>query len=128
MSTRLFSLLLVGGCCFFGCERADRLLLGEWEATHITEGADTLAVDPRQIGFVFTPDNRYHFRSTLKYREAGTWRYDNGYLFARDTTQPGQPERIVAVEKMTPDSLVIRMQRDSAERLLTLLRTSPRPE
>ncbi len=126
LPTRSLCLLLL--VFLFACERDDKLLLGDWEATLITEGMDTLAVVPSEIGFTFAPDNRYRYRSTLRYREAGTWRYDNGYLFARDTTQPAQPERIVAVEKLTVDSLVIRMRRDSAERMLTLLRTSPPPE
>lgn len=115
-------------CLLLTCEREDRLLIGSWQASRITEGGDSLHIDPTEVGFVFRPNNRYAFRSTLRYREAGTWRLDNGYLFARDTTQPVNEERVVAVEKLTVDSLVIRMQRDSAERLMTLLRTSPPPE
>ena len=109
------------------CERDDNLLLGEWQASLVTEEGDSLRLDPREITFRFTPDNRYAFTSTLRYREAGTWRYDSGYLFARDTTQPSNPERIVAVDILTTDSLVIRMQADSAQRLVYLLRTSPPP-
>ena len=117
----LLSLLLLH------CEREDNLLLGEWQASLVTEEGDSLRLDPQEITFAFTPDNRYAFTSTLRYREAGTWRYDSGYLFAQDTTQPSNPERVVAVDILTPDSLVIRMQADSAQRLVYLLRTSPPP-
>ncbi|MCP9236720.1 hypothetical protein [Lewinella sp. JB7] len=107
------------------CEREDQLLLGEWRGSLVTENGDSLKLDPREITFDFRPDNRYHFTSTLRYSEAGTWRYDSDYLFARDTTQPANPERVVAIEKLTVDSLVLRMQADTAERIVVLLRTSP---
>ncbi len=89
------------------------------------EDGDSLKLDPREITFDFRPDNRYDFTSTLRYHEAGTWRYDSGYLFARDTTQPTNPERVVAIDLLTVDSLVLRMQADTAERYVVLLRTSP---
>ena len=88
------------------------------------EDGDSLKLDPREITFDFRPDNRYDFTSTLRYHEAGTWRYDSGYLFAKDTTQPANPERVVAIEKLTLDSLVLRMQADTAERFVVLLRSS----
>jgi hypothetical protein len=106
-------------------EREDRLLLGEWRGRLVTENGDSLRLDPREITFDFREDNRYDFTSTLRYSEAGTWRYDDGYLFARDTTQPTNPERVVAIERLTTDSLVIRMQADSSQRLVYLLRASP---
>ena len=89
------------------------------------ENGDSLKLNPREITFDFRADNRYDFTSTLRYHEAGTWRYDSGYLFAKDTTQPANPERVVAVEKLTPDSLVLRMQADTAERFVVLLRSTP---
>ncbi|MBB4080166.1 hypothetical protein GGR28_002796 [Lewinella aquimaris] len=118
----LFSLLFL-----LHCEREDQLLLGEWRGSLVTENGDSLKLNPREITFDFRPDNRYHFTSTLRYSEAGTWRYDSGYLFAKDTTQPTNPERVVAVEKLTLDSLVLRMQADTAQRLVVLLRTSAPP-
>lgn len=94
----------------------------------MTENGDSLHLDPSEIYFSFRPDYRYDFASTLRYREAGTWRFEEGFLFARDTTQPANPERIVAIERLTIDSLVMRMRADSAERLVVLLRESPPPE
>ncbi len=110
-------------CLFFACgEREDKLLLGEWQATQALEAGDSLKLDPAQIGFFFGPDNRYTFRSTLRYEEAGTWRYTEGFLMAQDTTRTDSPERVVAVEKLTLDSLEIRMLSDGKEQWLTLLR------
>ena len=110
-------------CLFFACgAREDQLLLGEWQAVQVLEAGDSLKLDPAQVGFLFRPDNRYTFRSTLRYEEAGTWRYTDGFLMARDTTRENSPERVVAVEKLTPDSLQIRMLSDDKERWVTLLR------
>jgi hypothetical protein len=120
----LIPLLLLLACG----NREDELLLGEWRGSRVTENGDSLRLNPAEITFDFRPDNRYRFTSTLRYTEAGTWRYDDGYLFARDTTQPTNPERVVAIEQLTTDSLVIRMQADSSERFVYLLRTSPPPE
>lgn len=117
------SIILILSCA----DEKDTLLIGEWRGGLVTENGDSLKLDPREITFAFTPDNRYVFTSTLRYREAGTWRYDSGYLFAKDTTQPANPQRVVSVEKLTLDSLVIRMKADSAQRLVTLIRTSTPP-
>lgn len=108
---------------FLSCsEREDKLLLGEWQATEVLESGDSLKLDPAQVGFLFRPDNRYTFRSTLRYEEAGTWRYSEGLLMAQDTTRENSLERVVAVEKLTIDSLEIRMLSDGEEQWLILLK------
>lgn len=102
-------------------DRPDRLLLGKWQAVSATAAGDSLALDPAEVGFVFTPNNRYTYRSTLRHAEAGTFRYVPGYLFATDTTRAGE-ERVVAIDKLTEDSLVIRMKADTTFKVLTFLR------
>lgn len=116
--------LTVAGC---QNDRADRLLLGEWEGIAATHAGDSLALDPTEVGFTFLPSNRYSYRSTLEHREAGTFRYEAGHLYASDTTHQGD-ERVVAVDLLTRDSLVLRMRADSAFNILTLRRTSQPPE
>lgn len=117
-------LLLSAFCLLFccACEREDLLLIGSWQATSVTEAGDSIRLNPAEIGFRFLPDNRYHFRSTLRYEEAGTWAYQGERLVATDTTRQDVPERVVAVDKLTPDSLVLRMNGENAERVVVLLR------
>ena len=105
------------------CASEDKLLVGDWQAVSITENGDSLRLNPEEIGFTFQDDNRCSFRSTLRYSEAGRWRYDHGFLFATDTTHPDLPERIVAIDRLTIDSLILRMRADSSERRVVLLRT-----
>ena len=118
------ALLLFATTIFPACQPDPSPLLGSWEAVDVRENGDSLALDPAEIGFVFHPDGRYDYRSTLNYREAGTWRYEEGYLYAKDTTGNGADQYVVAVDMVRPDSLLLRMQADTAERLVLLLRTA----
>lgn len=123
MTMTKYAFLLALSLLFWCCgDREDALLIGAWEASQVLENGDSLRLDPSEVGFSFTPNNRYVFRSTLRYTEAGTWRYDNGFLFARDTTNTAAEERIVAIEKLTADSLEIRMMAGEQERRITLLK------
>ena len=118
-----YAALIVLVFLFFHCgERDDALLLGKWQATQVLQQGDSLLLNPAEVGFSFLPSNRYFYRSTLRYQEAGRWRYDNGFLFAQDTTRSAATERIVAVEKLTTDSLVLRMRADTTEQIVTLLK------
>lgn len=103
-------------------EPEDRQLVGNWRAVSVTEGLDSVRLNPAEISFRFAADNRYQFESTLRYREAGTWSYREGFLTAQDTTNSPAAERVVAVDKLTTDSLVLRMNGESAERVVVLLR------
>lgn len=122
MALRRLSCLLLTVLAVACGQREDAMLLGSWRAVDVREGADSLRLNPAEIGFTFHEDNRYDYRSTLKYREAGTWRYENGYLYAQDTTGQSSEQYIVAVDLLTPDSLQLRMRGDSAERRVLLLR------
>ncbi|WP_116107021.1 hypothetical protein [Lewinella sp. IMCC34191] len=124
--TRL-SLLFSFSLLLLHCSQEEDLLVGQWQGALVTENGDSLKLDPREITFDFGTDNRYAFTSTLRYQEAGTYRTEEGYLFAQDTTQPTNPERVVAIEKLTVDSLIIRMNADTSQRLVTLVRTSAPP-
>jgi hypothetical protein len=123
MTQLRYAIILVLALLICCCgEREDAHLLGGWQATQVLQRGDSLLLDPAEVGFSFLPNNRYTYRSTLRYQEAGTWRYDNGFLFAQDTTRVAVAERIVAVEKLTSDSLVLRMRADTTERVMTLLK------
>ncbi|MEL6141006.1 MAG: hypothetical protein AAFU67_05260 [Bacteroidota bacterium] len=119
--------LLFLSCCFTlglvllgSCSNEQELLFGNWQATAITEEGDSMRLNVEEVGFTFHPNGIYQYRSTLRYREAGRYRYENSYLFARDTTQPNSAERIVAIEYLTVDSLIMRMRQDSLERIMIL--------
>lgn len=81
-----------------------------------------MRLDPQQVRFDFQPDGRYHYQSTLRYREAGTYRVEGNFLLARDTTNLGSVQRVVRIELLKPDSLVLRMKEGELERRVVFLR------
>lgn len=99
-----------------------KLLLGDWKAVSITEAGDSMRLNTTEVGFSFAPEGIYNYRSTLRYQEAGRYRYENGFLFAQDTTSTGAAERIVAIDKLTQDTMVMRMQQDTVERVMVFLK------
>jgi hypothetical protein len=119
---KMSSLLLIF-FIFYSCDDGQaELFHGDWQAISITEAGDSMQLNTMDVGFSFAPSGIYNYRSTLRYQEAGRYRYDNGYLFAQDTTKAGAKERIVAIDKLTPDSMIMRMQQDTLERVILFLR------
>ena len=106
---RYLIVLLLAPLLYACGEREDQYLLGEWRAVSVTENGDSLRLDPAEVTFRFTPNNRYRYTSTLRYAEAGTWRYEQGHLFATDTTGAATEPRVVSVDLLRPDSLVLGM-------------------
>lgn len=105
------------------CGNGDKALLyGEWRADRITQNGDSMRLDPAEVGFIFNENGTYVYHATLGYREAGRFRYDNGYLFAQDTTQPELPERVAAIDHLTMDTLLLLMRLDTAEREMMLIK------
>ncbi len=94
-------------------------LAGAWQGLSLTEETDSVAIDPALVRFSFDENGRYSFQSTLNYREAGHYRLRRQYLLTRDTLRLAE-EKAVEVQKLTPDSLVIRMMNEGRERILVL--------
>ncbi len=116
--------------CFMGlllffllsCEDQEAFLHGHWQAVEITQAGDSMRLDPAEVGFVFAPNGRYTYRSSLNYREAGRYRYQTGYLFATDTTHNTSAERVVALEQIGLDSIRMTMRHDTTNRFVLFIK------
>lgn len=97
-------------------------LAGEWRAVHLVEGHDSVAIDLSTVGFSFTAEGDYTFRSTLDYHEAGTYRLDGPYLFTTDTVNQLSTEKAVEIQQLANDSLVLLMNEAGRDRVLVLER------
>ncbi|MEM7573064.1 MAG: lipocalin family protein [Bacteroidota bacterium] len=119
-----FNWLLVGVIfCIAACGGTqDELLQGQWRGVSATQAGDSLQLDANEIFFQFGEDGIYHYQSTLNYQEAGTYRLQQGILYATDTVHREQTERVVAIDRLNEDSLTIRWRRAGAEQLITLVR------
>ncbi len=123
-SARLFFVLLTL-LLLAACAPPDRTpeLIGEWRGYSLTEGGDSLQLDPTEIQFTFDSQGNYTYAATVGYTEAGSYHLKDGFLYARDTTHENSAEKIVAVDTLLSDTLYLRMAVITGrERLLRMVR------
>jgi hypothetical protein len=115
----VLSLLLSAACT----ENEPMAITGQWKATALEEEGEALNVQLDKIQFSFYPDARYDYKSTLNYREAGHYQLKSKYLYTTDTLNEASVEKVVEVTRLLADTMVIRMEQNGKERVLTLTRT-----
>ena len=79
-----------------------------------------IPVPPSEVGFEFSPKGFYNFRSTLNYKEAGTFYVSGSLLYTMDTLNEASTEKSVQIIDLTKDSLFIRMNDEGKERVVKL--------
>lgn len=99
-------------------------MLGSWEAIEVTEEGQPLGVNVQEIGFTFLDEGRYTYRSTLNYKEAGSYYVESQYLFTTDTVNQATSEKAVEILQLNQDSLFLKMNDNGKERLLKLVRAT----
>lgn len=115
LSLILLPLLLVG------CgNMQEQKLVGKWQATSMMEDGMPIPVPPSEVGFEFLSNGYYHFRSTLNYKEAGTFSVSNGLLYTLDTLNEASTEKSVQILDLTKDSLFLKMNDEGKERIVKL--------
>jgi hypothetical protein len=97
-------------------------ITGSWKATALEEEGEDLDVQLDKIGFTFYQDAKYDYKSTLNYREAGKYSLKAKYLYTIDTLNEASIEKVVEIIKLQTDTMVIKMEQNGKERLLTLSR------
>jgi hypothetical protein len=114
----ILSLLFSVACA----ENEPRAITGKWKATALEEEGEALEVQLDKIQFTFYPDAKYDYKSTLNYREAGNYQLKSKYLYTTDTLNMTSVEKVVEITRLLPDTMVIRMEQNGKERMLTLAR------
>lgn len=119
-NTILFVFLLSLLAC---TDPSGELLNGRWVAVNILERGDSLEIDPSLVTFSFDQEQgKYHFSSTLNYKEAGSYYLEKGYLYTTDTLNRASRKKVVQVLTLSEDSLILRMREiDDQERILKLV-------
>ncbi len=103
-------------------ENEPMAITGKWEATALEEEGEPIDVQLDKIRFTFYPDANYDYHSTLNYREAGRYHLKSKYLYTIDTLNDASVEKVVEITQMLQDTMVIKMEQNGKERLLTLAR------
>ncbi|MEY3051291.1 MAG: hypothetical protein RLY31_1076 [Bacteroidota bacterium] len=97
-------------------------LAGDWQCAKLEENGLELPLDPSGISFRFDRNGLYEFNSTLNYRESGTFSVEGELLYTLDTINKASTEKAVRILSLHQDTLVILMNAEGNERILTLHR------
>ena len=95
-------------------------LVGDWQAYYISEGGVPLEIDFSEVGFTFTEDGLYTFKSTINYKEAGTYYVNGKLLFTMDTVNTASIEKAVQIEEVSVDSLILKMKANGEDKIMKL--------
>ena len=117
--------LFVSAGLLFSCrgEETANQIHGQWQAFAAEEEGRALQVRLEEIRFEFDEKGDYRFFSTLNHREAGQYELQNGLLYTLDTLHQGAPTKRVKITRLEADTLVLSMQEEGKERVLSLQRT-----
>lgn len=115
----LLSFILV---CVSCSEFSRSDLQGHWTAVSVLQKDKPLEVNHSEITLAFTQNNTYYFTSTLNYKEAGHYQLDGQKLLTKDTLQNPPTSKTVLIEKLTPDTLRIKMKNQADWMRLTMIK------
>lgn len=122
MRSILFILLSLSLVCF-SCSKFSRAdLVGHWTAVSVLQNDKPLEVNPSEITLAFTQNSTYYFTSTLNYKEAGTYLLQGEKLITTDSIQNPPTTKTVLVEKLSSDTLRIKMKNQADWMLLTMIK------
>jgi len=112
-------LLLMLSCFACGSGIDETLLHGTWQAVSLEENGQPGKADLSQTQFIFRPTGGYEYRSSINYKEIGTYYLDGKFLVSKDTLQEGIAKS-VKIEFLSSDSLLFNMNNGGIPQLLGL--------
>jgi hypothetical protein len=115
----LFSFTLV---CVSCSQFSSSDLLGHWTAVSVLQKDEPLEINHSEVTLSFTQNSTYYFTSTLNYKEAGKYQLDGQNLLTTDTLQNPPTSKTVLVEKLSSDTLRIKMKNQTDWMLLTMIK------
>ncbi len=95
------------------------LLHGTWQAVSLVENGQPGKTDLSQTQFIFLPTGGYEYRSSINYKEQGTYFLDGKFLVSKDTLQEAIAKS-VKIEFLSSDSLLFNMNSNGVPQLLGL--------
>jgi hypothetical protein len=115
---------LVGSMALLACQNVGKQkLVGKWQAVSILEDGMPMPIPVSVVGFEFYNNGYYNFRSTLEYKEAGTYDVSSNFLYTLDTVNEASTQKIVQIMQVAEDSLLLKMNADGKEQLIKLFKS-----
>jgi hypothetical protein len=122
MKKHLLCWLSVSIACL-ACQNVEKQkLVGKWQATSILEDGMPMPIPASVVGFEFFPNGYYNFRSTLEYKEVGTFDVSGNFLHTLDTINEASTPKTVQIMLVNEDSLLLKMNADGKEQLIKLFK------
>lgn len=107
------SLAFLGIAFLVACGNVqEKKLVGKWQAANVLEDGMPMPISPSDIGFEFFENGYYHYRSTLNYKEAGSFSVQGSLLYTLDTLNKASTEKSVQILELTEDSLFLKMNNE----------------
>lgn len=107
----------------FSCGQFNATMLqGKWQGDAIEEQGSILPISGEEIELVFLNNTTYTYKSTLNYKEAGTYSLKGDLLYRRDTLNAASHQMRVKIIRLDADSLFFKMMENGRERTLKLFR------
>ena len=122
MKFRYYCILLFFIACQSNSKHAMQDLLGQWQAYTFLEEGDTVDISPSEVSLDFRQNGIYYFTSTLNFKEAGHYKIENNLLYTIDTLTIDPIEKAVQIEYLSPDTLILLMNKEGVQQTLKLKR------
>jgi hypothetical protein len=102
-------------------EYTSEALTGSWRASSVVEEGDTLDLDLANVFLDFTEDRQFHYQHTQLDSLSGVFKLSDG-LINLYVLSPSPDTIIIQLADLTDKSMILRMNHDGRERLVTMVR------
>ena len=100
----------------------ERAIVGKWNAAQLVECDDLVPLTNTPVNLEFMPNGSYTFNSTLNVHEAGEFYIKKNHLYTQDKIREKASQKIVKIQHLVGDTLVLEMNYKGKEQWLTLVR------
>ncbi len=119
---KFFFTVLLGISLLLACrDHSSEALTGSWRANSVVEEGDTLDLDLANVFLDFTKDRHFHYKHTQLDSLSGTFKLADG-LINLHVLSPSADTIIIQLMDLTDESMILRMNHDGRERLVTMVR------
>lgn len=100
----------------------ERAIVGKWNAAKLVECDDEVPLNNTSVNLEFASNGKYIFNSTLNVHEEGDFYIQKNHLYTQDKLRDKAAQKIVKIQQLSKDTLVLEMNYKGKEQWLTLVR------
>lgn len=100
----------------------ERAIVGKWNAAKLVECDDEVPLNNTSVNLEFASNGKYIFNSTLNVHEEGDFYIQKNHLYTQDKLRDKASQKIVKIQQLSKDTLILEMNYKGKEQWLTLVR------